>query len=182
MGAPGRDVELLVLDADHHPRRVDAAARASLDHRDPWVTVPTSDPGRTTDRLSEHGLATADLPEWLMTRSPVAWAPPPVPPGYAARTAVLDHRVEVRVDASDGTLAASGQAGLTASWAVPDRVSTARGHRRRGLGRTVMGLLDQEVTGLGATRGVLVASQEGRRLYLTLGWQVTSAVVVARRR
>lgn len=45
-----------------------------------------------------------------------------------------------------------------------------------------MGLLDQEVTGLGATRGVLVASQEGRRLYLTLGWQVTSAVVVARRR
>lgn len=182
VGAPGRDVELLVVDADRHPRRTDAAARASLDHRDPWVTVPTADPGRTADRLAEHGLATADVPEWLMTRSLAAPAPPSVPPGYAARTAVRDHRVEVRVETPDGTLAASGQAGLTGPWAVPDRVSTARSHRRRGLGAVVMGLLEQQVVGLGATRGVLVASPEGRRLYLTLGWQVTAAVVVARRR
>lgn len=182
VGAPGRDVELLVLDADRHPRRVDAAAQASLAHRDPWVTVPTADPGRTADRLAEHGLATADLPEWLMTRTLEASPPPPVAPGYAARTVALGHRVEVRVDAPDGTLAATGQAGLSGSWAVPDRVSTGRAHRRRGLGAAVMGLLEEQAVGLGATHGVLVASAEGRRLYLTLGWQPASAVVVARRR
>ncbi|ROR90097.1 GNAT family N-acetyltransferase [Nocardioides aurantiacus] len=183
VGAPGRDVELLVLDADRHPRRTDVAAQASWDERDPWVTVPTADPGRVADRLAEHGLATATVPEWLMTRSLAPSPRTPLPPGYAATTRRPGpHRVEVEVDAPDGSPAAWGQVGLDGAVAVPDRIATSGAHRRRGLGSAVMTLLGDAALGSGADRGVLVASDEGRRLYLTLGWEVVGAVVVARRR
>lgn len=184
VGAPGRDVEYVVLDADASPRRVDRAALASLDDRDPWISVPTSDPGRVADRLAEHGLATAALPEWLMERAldaPSAAAL--LPSGYAVRTDhPAPHCVEVRVTDPDGATAASGRLGVAGGVGVPDRVSTAPGHRRRGLGSVVMGALGGAAVDLGCSRAVLVASQDGRRLYLTLGWDVVGAVVVARRR
>ena len=184
VGAPGRDVEHLVLDADREPRRIDRAAVASLDDRDPWVSVPTSDPGRVADRLAEHGLATADVPEWLMTR--VLDGRPalaPLPPGYAVTTSrPTPGCVSVRVVAPDGTTAASGHLGLAVPVGVPDRVVTEPAHRRRGLGAAVMAGLGGAAADLGCSRGVLVASQQGRRLYLTLGWEVVGAVVVARRR
>ncbi|KQT94111.1 hypothetical protein ASG49_04150 [Marmoricola sp. Leaf446] len=183
VGAPGREVELLVLDADRHPRRTDVAARASWDERDPWVTVPTTDPGRVADRLAEHGLATADVPEWLMTRSLAASPAAPLPPGYTATTSRPGpHRAEVGITAPHGSPAAWGQVGLVRAVAVPDRISTVAAHRRRGLGSVVMGLLGDAAVEAGADRGVLVASDEGRRLYLTLGWEPVCAVVVARRR
>lgn len=181
VGLPGRDVEHVVLDADRHPRRIDRAARLSLDDRDPWITVPTADPGRVSDRLVEHGLAVATSPDWLMTSTPVPGRAP-IPPGFAAEVHPSRHRVEVRVVAPDGSSAASGQVGLAGQVAVPDRVLTQPSHRRQGLGRAVMTLLTAQAVERGATRAVLVASDQGRRLYLSLGWQVAGAVVVARRR
>lgn len=184
VGDPGRDVEYVVLDADTSPRRIDRAAGASLDDRDPWISVPTSDPGRVADRLAEHGLATAALPEWLMARAlEDRPAPALLPSGYAVRT---DHPapqcVQVRVIAPDGATAASGRLGVAGGTGVPDRVTTAPAHRRRGLGSVVMGALGDAAVELGCSSAVLVASQEGRRLYLALGWDVVGAVVVARRR
>ena len=181
VGLPGRDVEHVVLDADRHPRRIDRAARLSLDDRDPWITVPTVDPGRVSDRLAEHGLATATSPEWLMT-SALASGHAALPPGYVAEVHPSPRRVEVQVVAPDGTAAASGQVGLTGEVAVPDRVVTQPSHRRQGLGRAMMTLLATQAVERGATRAVLVASDQGRRLYVSLGWQVVGAVVIARRR
>ena len=134
-----------------------------------------------SDRLAEHGLATATSPEWLMT-SALAAGRAVLPPGYVAEVFTSPYRVEVRVVAPDGTTAASGQVGLADAVAVPDRVLTQPSHRRRGLGRAVMTLLAAQAVEHGATRAVLVASDQGRRLYLPLGWQVVGAVVVARRR
>ncbi|GAB3655650.1 hypothetical protein GCM10027596_08910 [Nocardioides korecus] len=184
VGDPGRDVERLVLDADEHPRRLDRAASASWDDRDPWITVPTRDPGRTADRLAEHGLATAAAPEWLMRVALADQRRVPLPPGFTTVVRRDAHdALRLQVVTDDGTLAASGQVGvaLPDGWAVPDRIGTERDHRRRGLAAAVMALLVDAARERGASQGVLVASDQGRRLYAALGWRVVGAVVVARR-
>ncbi|MCW2817948.1 MAG: family N-acetyltransferase [Marmoricola sp.] len=182
VGDPGRDVERLVLGADQHPRRIDRAASASWADRDPWITVPTRDPGRTADRLVEHGLATAPAPEWLMRVGLAEQRRVELPDDHAVRVQhAAPDAVRLEVVAGAGALAASGQVGVANGWAVPDRITTERLHRRRGLGAAVMTMLVDAARERGATRGVLVASDQGRGLYATLGWQTVGAVVVARR-
>ena len=181
VGLSGRGVETLVLGADHEPRRVDRAAAAAQGDRDPWVSVPTQDPGRVADRLQEHGLSTAVVPEWLMSTPLEAQRRVPLPDGCTARLRWREDRVvDLRVLAPDGGLAASGQLGLAGPHGVPDRIETAPAHRRRGLGGAVMTALADAALEHGATEGVLVASQAGRGLYLRLGWEQVGAVVIGR--
>jgi len=182
VGDPGRDVERLVLGADGHPRRLDRAASASWDDRDPWITVSTRDPGRTADRLVEHGLATALGPEWLMRVALADQLRAELPVGHTVAVRRDTPRArQLQVLTATGSLAASGQVGLAGDVAVPDRISTERAHRKRGLGAATMTLLADAALARGITEGVLVASDQGRRLYARLGWQVVGAVVVARR-
>lgn len=60
--------------------------------------------------------------------------------------------------------------------AVYDRIFVEPGHRRRGLGRRVMRILEGEVA---ARDGVLVATAEGRALYTSLGWALHSHYTTA---
>jgi GNAT superfamily N-acetyltransferase len=99
--------------------------------------------------------------------------PPPVAPaaGY-----VQDLRAEgavliVEIQDAAGGLAASGRAALTGGFAVFDKIVTDPAHQRRGLGRVVMGVLGERARMLGAGRGVLLATPEGRALYEVLGWR-----------
>lgn len=182
VGTPGRDVERLVLDADTHPRRIDRAALDSWADRDPWVSVPTTDPGRTADRLLEHGLVASPLPSWLMTVDLAEARRVDLLPAYAVDLVRdLPDVVELRVLDAAGRLAASGQAGIVEGRVVPDKITTEPDHRRRGLGAAVMTLLGGAARERGVHEGVLVASDEGRRLYLHLGWRLRGAVVVSRR-
>ncbi len=180
IGTPGRGVEYVVLDADAHPRRIDAAAQAALGARDPWVTVPTRDDGRTSDRLHEHGLRTPALPEWMMSIRLDAQRRTPVPEGYVVEHDVTDAVVRLRVLADSGELAASAQLAVVEDCAVPDKVETLAAHRRRGLGGAMMTALADTAVELGARRGLLMASTEGRALYTALGWETLSPVVVGR--
>lgn len=85
-------------------------------------------------------------------------------------------------DAS-GQIAASGRLVLSGQHAVFDQIVTDEAHRRRGLGACVMVALTGAALDRGAGKGVLVATEAGRRLYTWLGWQVhaayTSAVIPA---
>jgi predicted GNAT family acetyltransferase len=177
---PGRGVEYVVLDADTHPRRIDAAAQAALGARDPWVTVPTRDEGRTSDRLREHGLRTAALPEWMMSVSLGSQRRTPLPDGYVVEREVAGSFVRLRVLTESGELAASAQLAVADDCAVPDKVETRAAHRRRGLGGAMMTELADTAVELGASRGLLMASTEGRALYTSLGWETLSPVVIGR--
>lgn len=170
-----------MLDADARPRRIDRAASAALSHRDPWVSVPTRDPGRTADRLREHGFVCAEVPEWLMTVDLADQRRTPLPDGYRCETeeSADGAMVEVRVLLGEEP-AASGRLGLAGDHGVPDMITTAKAHRRRGLGGAVMSQLADVSRARGAAQGVLVASDEGRRLYLSLGWDLAGAVVIGR--
>lgn len=72
------------------------------------------------------------------------------------------------VDAS-GRTAAQGGVVFNAGCAVFDRIETMEGHRRQGLASAVMAALD---TKAGDAERLLVATEAGRALYASLGWQV----------
>jgi ribosomal protein S18 acetylase RimI-like enzyme len=79
-----------------------------------------------------------------------------------------------------GEPAASGRMTVIGTDAVADMISTEPAHRRRGLGRAVMGALVAEAVEQGATDGLLVASPDGLELYRALGWSVAADMVFAR--
>jgi GNAT superfamily N-acetyltransferase len=180
VGSPGRGVERLVLDADTHPRRIDRAAQAALGERDPWVSVPTTDPGRTGDRLAEHGLRSPAVPEWLMSVDLAGQARRPLSEHYGSRLHEQAGVWRLTIVDRVGAPAASGQLAVVDGCAVPDRVETLADHRRRGLGAATMAALAQVALDAGASYGLLMASAQGRRLYARLGWATHQPVVIGR--
>jgi GNAT superfamily N-acetyltransferase len=78
----------------------------------------------------------------------------------------------VRILAADGEVAASGRASVVGSDAIFDQIVTHPEHRRRGLGRAVMGMLAGLARERGASRGLLVATPDGRALYGAMGWRL----------
>lgn len=99
--------------------------------------------------------------------------PPPLTlaAGYVKALRTEGAVLVVEIHDAGGVLAASGRAALTGGFAVFDKIITDPAHQRRGLGRFVMGLLGERARTLGAARGVLVATPEGRALYEVLGWR-----------
>ena len=91
--------------------------------------------------------------------------------GYGQELRAEGAVLVVEIHDADGGLAASGRAALTGNFAVFDKIVTDPAHQRRGLGRVVMGVLGERARALGAGRGVLIATPEGRALYEALGWR-----------
>jgi ribosomal protein S18 acetylase RimI-like enzyme len=109
-----------------------------------------------------------------LSPTPVTTAPP-----YQLETIQHGSIIEALVRADDGIVAARGKAALTGDSAVFDQIETDPQHRRRGLGRTVMGALSTAAQYAGATTGVLVATEDGRALYSALGWTLDSPMTSA---
>ena len=100
-----------------------------------------------------------------------------VPAGYSVDVddaAAATGRGHVHVVAPDGTLAASGHAAMGERLAIYDRIVTEPAHQRRGLGRAVMHALQALARAHGRHEGVLVATDQGRALYESLGWRLHS--------
>ncbi|MFB6436397.1 GNAT family N-acetyltransferase [Streptomyces sp. NPDC056411] len=97
----------------------------------------------------------------------------PLPPAdYVTSVEARDGVAFVEVHDAQGELAAQGQVALLGRSAVVDCVITQEAHRRRGLGSLVMRTLADRAVAEGARLGILGATDEGRALYETLGWQV----------
>ncbi|MGX7670507.1 GNAT family N-acetyltransferase [Plantactinospora sp. DSM 117369] len=74
-----------------------------------------------------------------------------------------------------GRLAPAGEFGIV------DKVETEPAHRRRGLGSVLVRTLAARAAAGGLRTGILVATDDGRALYRTLGWVVRSDVPAAYR-
>jgi GNAT superfamily N-acetyltransferase len=83
-------------------------------------------------------------------------------------------KAEFRGDKGD--VVASGRAALVGSSCVFDQIQTDEHYRRRGLGRAIMDTLCEAAAEKGCSRGVLVATSDGRALYSAIGWNVHSLV------
>ncbi|HEU4775603.1 MAG TPA: GNAT family N-acetyltransferase [Telluria sp.] len=94
------------------------------------------------------------------------------PAGYTI-TAKREHGAHlVRFIDAEGTIAAAGRVVLHGKTASFDRVMTHELHRRKGLASAVMLELDRMAVQAGVSDRLLVATEAGRSLYLTLGWQL----------
>lgn len=111
-------------------------------------------------------------PAYFMT-STQAWAEPRLPAGYVLEIRRNGAVIEAQVQSDAGALAASGYAAEGRNVFIYDRIATAPQHRRKGLGHAVMSALSGARRNPDASQ-LLVATEDGRALYLTLGWRTLS--------
>lgn len=104
----------------------------------------------------------------------VGQAVPRCPDGYTVDVRHSGAVSHVRILSASGELAASGYGAETADAFVYDRIATAEGHRRLGLGTLVMHTLRGCKKRRTATPELLVATEAGCALYRTLGWRILS--------
>jgi GNAT superfamily N-acetyltransferase len=84
-----------------------------------------------------------------------------------------------KVLTADGEIASIGRVVFVDDFAIYDRIETHNDRRRRGLASAVMNRLQSVALARGNTRGVLVATADGRALYETLGWRLHSLYTTA---
>lgn len=109
-------------------------------------------------------------PGFFMTASVLSDAKP-LPEGYRLELHRAGPVTRVAAIADDGGTAASGCAAETADVFIYDRIETAPDHRRKGLGIAVMAALGTARRSV-ASQQLLVATEDGRKLYERLGWAV----------
>ncbi|MFJ5677679.1 GNAT family N-acetyltransferase [Streptomyces sp. NPDC093097] len=166
VGRPDRVGRHVLPDPDASSVR---AATSSVTTPHTWLTLPveveTAEPwlpaGWVADRAETGHLMATDLRA----------THPTTPDGYRTTVEQADGVTYVRVHDTDGGLAARGQMAVLGPATVIDKVVTEEAHRRRGLGSLVMRTLADHAVSEGAHLGVLGATDAGRALYETLGWQ-----------
>ena len=80
----------------------------------------------------------------------------------------------VNVVANDGELAATGRVVIVGDLAVYDRISTAENHQRKGLATFLIKELEQIAISKNVNQNFLVATELGKVLYQSLGWNICS--------
>ncbi|HWL50066.1 MAG TPA: GNAT family N-acetyltransferase [Acidimicrobiia bacterium] len=169
---PSRDTEIVCVD----PGRAafeQLARHAAHDPRE-MLTVFGRDLAIYHASPLPSGLRVDRDDEVFMTTT-LTPSPTLLPNGFTARWDVHGPIATYALD--DGArIAAEGTAGVLGSDAVFDAVETSPGHRRRGLGRHVMGALTAWAVDQGATGGLLAASVDGAGLYTSLGWDTSLAM------
>src|SRR5258706_6382493 len=105
--------------------------------------------------------------------------PREAPAAYHLMVEPTESAVHIELRDVAGELAARGGVGLVEADAVVDRILTWPAHRRRGLASAVMSALASAAVQRGANRGILIASEDGQRLYRQLGWSATADVLIA---
>lgn len=140
-----------------------------------------------------HVLKLCGTAEELETALPAGWELHE--PGYfmqafgppAERPLVDGYRVEVarkgmvshaRIYSGQGAIAASGYAAETQNAFIYDRIVTEPEHRRKGLGHALMMAL-RSMRQRADNAELLVATEAGRSLYLSLGWETISPYATA---
>jgi hypothetical protein len=102
----------------------------------------------------------------------------PLPDGYSLELHQAGSVTRACISSQQGELAASGCAAETADVFIYDRIVTAEDHRRKGLGAAVMAALGAARKSV-ANPQLLVATEDGRGLYASLGWAVFAPFATA---
>lgn len=112
-------------------------------------------------------------PGFMMTCTvPMHPGKPALPAGYQLEIKDNLPVSEVNIYSDAGTLAASGYISFSDDFVIYDRIITQPEHRRRGLAGIVMKQLEMIGRNHGRDKGILVATDQGKVLYETLGWKL----------
>ena len=77
----------------------------------------------------------------------------------------------MKIITKDGEYAGDGRVVLVDDLAIYDQISIDINHRRKGLATFLMKELEKIAISKGVERNFLVATEEGRLLYASLGWE-----------
>ena len=146
---------------------------------EPWIFLKVSAPPQPMRALLPSRWLIQPLGYMMARDSSTGESTPVLPEGYAFETVDGGVVATVRIRAAQGDVAAIGRVALTGDFAVYDRIETDSLHRRRGLGRALVRALQGMAFARGNTRGVLVATADGRALYETLDWRLHSLYTTA---
>lgn len=113
-----------------------------------------------------------EAPGYLMLGPPSMSREAELPSGYSIEMSAEHGAKLVRVLHANGEVAASGRIVMHDGCAVFDQIVTAESHRRRGLGTVVMQNLEAMTRQAKVNERLLVATEAGRSLYMSLGWQL----------
>jgi GNAT superfamily N-acetyltransferase len=80
----------------------------------------------------------------------------------------------IRIITQKGEVASTGRLILVDELAVYDRILTDKNHKRKGLARFLMKELEKIALSKGFSKNFLVATEEGKSLYESLGWKLYS--------
>jgi GNAT superfamily N-acetyltransferase len=139
---------------------------------EPWVLLKVAGPPAEVPPLLPPRWV-VQPPTAMMTAALEHGATDPrAPDGYTLTLERGPSAAVTQVLSPNGEPAARGSAAFVGDTAIFDQIRTQPDHLRRGLGGLLMRTLEVEARERGATRGVLVATAEGRALYATLGWTV----------
>ncbi|MCJ7932161.1 MAG: GNAT family N-acetyltransferase [Chryseobacterium sp.] len=94
--------------------------------------------------------------------------------GYMVEFAHYNSTFVVNILTESKEQAAAGRVVLAGDLAVYDRIVTEEQHRRKGLASFLIGELEKIALSKGVFNNFLVATEAGKSLYETLGWEVYS--------
>lgn len=97
----------------------------------------------------------------------------PLPEGFRTEAAWDGSVLRIQIKTEAGEIAAQGYAVETPEVSIYDRIVTEPHHRRRGLGAALIQSLRGALSASGKPE-VLVATEDGKALYLALGWTILS--------
>jgi GNAT superfamily N-acetyltransferase len=181
---PGRDVEYVALEAGEDLTSLTRLAElVAGEDTVTWLTVPTTDPAGAASALTAAGLILLKRSELLMTAD-LRGHPQHMPDAPYRLLTQVDLRqgdsvVTATARHESGEVGARGTMGLTGTDAIADRIETMPAHRRKGLASAIMSALAHSAIEEGVEHGILIASEDGQRLYTMLGWQPVADVLIA---
>ncbi len=106
--------------------------------------------------------------------SPMNIANGSFPNGYEVQYDSYNSTTVVKIMTKSGDQASIGRLVIVDDLAVYDRISTEENHKRKGLATFLMNELERIAISRNVHKNFLVATEEGKLLYQSLGWKVCS--------
>lgn len=94
--------------------------------------------------------------------------------GYRIESEKYNSTTVIKIIAENDELACVGRVVMVDDLAVYDRIITEEKHQRKGLGTFLMQELEKVAVSKGISNNFLVATEVGRSLYQSMGWELYS--------
>lgn len=138
----------------------------------PWIYLKASvPPDQITDQIPVRWKLQPQ--GYMMTCfHPMNFPDTSLAEGYHLEFSEYNTTFVITIVAENGEQASIGRISLIDDVAVYDRIITEKNHQRKGLARFLLKELEKIALSKGFYKNILVATEEGKLLYETLGWKL----------
>jgi hypothetical protein len=142
---------------------------------EPWIYLKVcASPDEVNNRVSEKWII--QPPGYMMfCSSPMNISRKSLSESYRLEYENYNSTTAVKIIDENGELACIGRIVLADDLAVYDRIVTAENHQRKGLATFLMHELEKIAVSNGIHNNFLVATEQGKSLYETMGWELYSS-------